>query len=93
VDAGAQLGVAETLEALAKDAEPDPAATVRLVARAAAIREAIGAPIEPVELAELEQQLARARVCLGAEAYRSLWEHGRATPVEEAVRQDVGTRI
>jgi len=76
--AHALLGVAETLEALAIDTRPEAATTVRLIASAAAIRERIGSPVEPVELAELEEPLAWARSCLGDAAFESAWQRGRA---------------
>jgi predicted ATPase/DNA-binding CsgD family transcriptional regulator len=50
-----------------------------------ALRDAIGVPIPPVELADYERSLSAARVHLGERAFAAAWAQGRAMTPEQAV--------
>jgi predicted ATPase/DNA-binding CsgD family transcriptional regulator len=50
-----------------------------------AVRDAIGLPIVPVELADYERSLSAARVHLGERAFAAAWAQGRAMTPEQAV--------
>ncbi len=52
---------------------------------AEALREAIGVPIPPVELADYERSLSAARVHLGERASAAAWVQGRAMTPEQAL--------
>jgi predicted ATPase/DNA-binding XRE family transcriptional regulator len=80
-------GIASCLEgwaevALALDR---PTRVARLCAAAAALREAIGAPLWPAERARYDRTVAAARTQLDASAFAAAWEEGRALSIEDAV--------
>ncbi|TMD56258.1 MAG: tetratricopeptide repeat protein, partial [Chloroflexi bacterium] len=50
-----------------------------------ALRDAIGVPIPPVELADYERSLSAARVHLGERAFAAAWAQGRAMSPERAL--------
>ncbi len=56
----------------------------RLWGAAAALREAIGAPLPPVERADYERLVASARVQLGEKAFAVAWAEGRTMTPEQA---------
>jgi len=58
----------------------------RLLGAAAALREAMGAPLPPVERPEFERSVAAARALLGEEAFAAAWAEGQGMPLERAVR-------
>lgn len=58
---------------------------VRLWGTAEALREAIGAPLPPIDRADYEQAVATARDHLGAETFASAWVQGRTMTVEQAL--------
>jgi predicted ATPase/class 3 adenylate cyclase len=57
----------------------------RLWGTAEALREAIGAPLQPIEWADYKQAVATARDHLGEEAFASAWAQGRAMTAEQAL--------
>ncbi len=88
-DLAAKRGIAESLEGLAATAMdeatagsvPAPAGTeraTRLFGAAEALRQAIGAPLPPIERAEHESYVAAARTELGQDQFASAWALGRA---------------
>jgi DNA-binding CsgD family transcriptional regulator/tetratricopeptide (TPR) repeat protein len=85
-DHGDREGVGRGLEAFAHlaAAQGQPARAVRLAGAAAALREAIGAPISPSERAVLERRLAPARAALGEPASALAWAAGRAVSPDDA---------
>ena len=87
VTPGTPNGCAECLERLARVAcaQGQPERATRLCAAAAALREAIGAPLPPAERPHFDQTVATARVALGADAFASAWEHGRTLPLEQVI--------
>jgi tetratricopeptide (TPR) repeat protein len=58
----------------------------RLLSAAAALSEAMGAPLPPVDRPEFERSVAAARALLGEEAFAAAWAEGRAAPLEQAIR-------
>jgi predicted ATPase len=82
-----RLGIASCLEGWAEVAlaQDRPARVARLCAAAAALRDAIGALMWPVERASYNRTLAAAQAQLDAAAFAAAWEEGRALPLEEAV--------
>ncbi len=61
------------------------ARAAQLWGAAEALREAIGVPIPPVELADYERSLSAARVHLGERASAAAWVQGRAMTPEQAL--------
>ncbi len=78
--------VASGLEGLASvvAVQGELAWAIRLWGKAEALREAIGAPLPPIERADYEQAVATARDHLGEETFASAWAQGR-TMTEEQV--------
>jgi predicted ATPase/DNA-binding SARP family transcriptional activator len=65
-------------------------AAARLFGAAAALRDAIGAPVPPRNQAAYVRQTRRAREMLGEAAFAAAWEEGRAMALEEAIRVALG---
>ncbi len=82
-----RLGIASCLEGWAEVAlaQGRPARAARLCAAAATLRDAIGAPLWPVERARYDRTVAAARAQLDAAAFAAAWEEGRALSMEDAV--------
>ena len=57
----------------------------RLWGTAEALREAIGAPLPPIERADYERAVATARDQLGAESFDAAWAEGRAMTAEQVL--------
>lgn len=57
----------------------------RLLGAAAALREALGAPLPPHEWADIEQMVAAARVALGKEQWATAFAAGQALSLKEAI--------
>jgi predicted ATPase/class 3 adenylate cyclase len=57
----------------------------RLWGTSEALREAIDAPLPPIERADYEQAVATARDHLGTETFASAWAQGRAMTVDQAL--------
>jgi predicted ATPase/DNA-binding XRE family transcriptional regulator len=86
---GDQRGIAQALEALAvvACARGTSVRAARLLGAATALREAIGAPLPPVEHAAHERTLACARADLGEPAFERAWSGGWALPIDQAVAE------
>jgi len=82
-----QQNIASTLEDLAalEAGQGAPRLAARLWGAAAALREAIGAPIYPVYRASYEQAVANVRTTLGEQAMRLAWAEGRSMTPEQAL--------
>jgi len=82
-----KLNIASCLEGLAGvvAAEGKPTWATRLWGAAEALREAIGAPIPPVERANYEQAVAVAHAKLGEQAFAAAWAEGRTMTLEQAL--------
>jgi predicted ATPase/serine/threonine protein kinase len=80
-------GIARVLEGLAglaaARAQPDRA--LRLAGAVAALRESLGAPLPPIELARLERSLEPAWQSVAKLAGSAIWREGRAILLEEAI--------
>src|SRR6266852_941308 len=88
---GRELGqrelIATGLEGLARAiaAQGDPAQAARLWGMAEALREALGAPLHPVERADYDTAVAAVRDQLGEGAFISTWQEGRLLPADQAL--------
>ncbi|MDQ5854093.1 MAG: hypothetical protein M3380_18890, partial [Chloroflexota bacterium] len=84
---GAKWDCAAGMEGLAAvaGAQGNAARAVRLWSAAGAIREAIGAPLPPVDRPHQETALARLRTALGATTFAARWAEGRALTLEQAI--------
>jgi non-specific serine/threonine protein kinase len=80
-------GMAECLEGLAVGAasESQPARAARLLGAAARLREAIGAPVHPVDRADHERAVEVSRSALGAADYGAAWTSGEAMDLEDVI--------
>jgi predicted ATPase/DNA-binding CsgD family transcriptional regulator len=58
---------------------------MQLWGAAEAVRDAIGVPIPPVELADYERSLSAARVHLGERAFAAAWSQGRSMTPQQAL--------
>lgn len=74
-------GLAGLARVVARQGEPTWA--VQLWGSAEALREAIGAPLQPIERADYEQAVAAVRHHLGADAFAAAWSQGRTMTVEQ----------
>ena len=84
---GDRFHVALGLDVLAEHtaADGDPERAVRLLGAAHALREAIGAPIQP-SVRDYQRRVAeRIRGSLPEAVFRQRWEEGLAIPMEEAI--------
>ena len=90
---GDPRSLAECLEAMgmAMIASGDRQRAARLLGAASTVRDAIGAPHPPNELAELEASIATARAADGEEAWESAFEAGRILSLEEAIQEALRT--
>jgi len=68
---------------VAVQGEPDWAA--RLWGTAEALREVIGAPLQPIERADYDHAVATVRDHLGEEAFVSAWTEGRIMTAEQVL--------
>jgi tetratricopeptide (TPR) repeat protein len=76
---GDKLNIAECLARLASLlTEDQPAQAVRLLAAAEALREVIGASLEPGRQATVDGDVARARAALDRDEFVAAWADGRA---------------
>jgi predicted ATPase/class 3 adenylate cyclase len=87
--------IATGLEGLARAiaAQGDPAQAARLWGMAEALREAIGAPLHPVERADYEPAVTAVRGHLGEEAFVSAWAEGRTMTAEQVLATGERTQI
>ena len=63
----------------------DPAWAARLWGAAEALREAIGAPMAPVDRPDYDRAVTAARAQLGERAFATAWAKGRAMTPEQAL--------
>jgi tetratricopeptide (TPR) repeat protein len=63
----------------------DAARGTRLCGAAAALRAAIGAPLQPAGRAVVERAAAAARAALGEAAFAAAWMAGEALPLDQAI--------
>lgn len=63
----------------------DPAQAARLWGTAEALREALGAPLHPVERADYGSAVAAVRDQLGEGAFISTWQEGRLLPADQVL--------
>jgi len=86
-----QSSIAAGLEGLAalEVAQGMPEQAARLWGAAEALREAIGAPMHPVDRVWQEQALTLARATLGEQALTAAWEEGRGMTAEQALATQV----
>jgi tetratricopeptide (TPR) repeat protein len=84
---GLQWTLASGLEGLASVVvvQGELAWAVQLWATAEALREAIGAPLPPIERASYEQAVSVARTQLGEAAFTAAWQEGRAMSLKQVI--------
>ena len=84
---GERRGVAECLGELAAiaAAEEQPGRAARLFAAAAALRDAIGAPLSPGDVEGEERVLGTVRAALGEPGFVEAWTDGRGMSLDDAV--------
>jgi predicted ATPase/DNA-binding CsgD family transcriptional regulator len=82
---GSKLNIAVCLEGMASviATHGEPLRAARFWGAAEALREAMGAPIWPVERASYELSVAAARRLLGKRAYVAAWGEGRTMALEQ----------
>jgi tetratricopeptide (TPR) repeat protein len=82
-----RLGIASCLEGWAEVAlaQGRPTRAARLGAAAAALRDAIGALLWPVERTRYDRTVTAARVQLDEVAFAAAWEEGRALPLGQVM--------
>ncbi len=81
--------IAIGLEGLASviAAQGDPAQATRLWGTAESLREALGAPLPPVERADYDLAVAAVRNQLGEGVFISTWQEGRLLTVDQALQR------
>ena len=86
---GHKLGIAITLEALASVslAQDDPASAVELLSTGSSLRQALGAPLPPVDRAGYDLAVAAIRAQLGEAVFAELWDRAAARPFIEVVEE------
>ena len=86
-DIGDKELIASGLEGLASVVvwQGEPARAAQLWGTAEALREAIGAPLQPIERADYDHAVAAVRNHLGEEAFVSAWTEGRAMTAEQVL--------
>jgi non-specific serine/threonine protein kinase len=91
-DVGQKQGMASGFEGLAMVAEAmgQAALAARLFGAAEALREAIGAPLRPLDRADQDQAVAAVCAALGEGAFGQAWAAGRALSLEQAIASALG---
>jgi len=87
---GDRLGIAAVLERLAGVAEDRPERAAALLGAAAAMRDAIGAPLSAAGLARLDQFIATLHRTAGSEAVDRALADGRAAPLPRTLARAAG---
>jgi tetratricopeptide (TPR) repeat protein len=89
---GDKEGVARHLEGVATvaGARDAPVLATRLFGAAAAVRNAIGAPLPPAYRAHYDGTTAALCATLGEDAYEAAWAEGWALPLEQAIAAALG---
>jgi len=90
IKADDKLNIASGMEGLAGvvEAQGKYAWAARLWGAAEALREAIDAPLPPVERPSYERAVAEAHARLGARTFATAWTEGRGMMPEDALRSD-----
>ncbi len=90
-----ELRAAECFERLAKIAckQEQFKRTARLSGAAAALREAMGAPLQPFERISYDRDVGVVRAALGEEAFAAAWARGRVMTLEQAIEYALGKDI
>ena len=80
-------GLAECLEGLAVVAggQSQPERAARLLGAASRLREAIGAPVHPVDRADHERAVQASQAALGETAYAAAWADGQGMSVDQVI--------
>jgi DNA-binding CsgD family transcriptional regulator len=88
-DLGYHRWIARAMEGLASLAaiQHDSVRALRLAGAAAAIREASGQPLAPIEGQRLERRLGTIRAALDQRSAAAAWEAGRVQPLREAIEE------
>jgi predicted ATPase/class 3 adenylate cyclase len=84
---GDRLSIAMCLERIAALAslQGQPVHMARLLGAAEALREAVGAPLQPADRADYERHVETARAALGETAFTAAWSEGRSMPLGQAL--------
>jgi hypothetical protein len=80
---GDKAGIVRCLEGLARVA-PVPQSATRLVGAASKLRDDLGLPLPPSDVADHAQHLATLQSALG-HAFPQLWDAARAAPLDEVI--------
>jgi hypothetical protein len=85
--------MADALEALAelRARQAQAAVSAGLYAAAAAVREAIGAPVPPCDRPRHQRDLASLRVALGEHRFAAVWEEAHRSSVDQALIEALTT--
>lgn len=88
---GSTWGLAYSLEGIASVAcaQGQPARAARLCGAAEALREAIGAPLPPLDRAGYDHTVDAAQAALGHEVFGEAWALGRTLSLEQALAEAV----
>jgi hypothetical protein len=81
----AQAAAAEAAGPVPGDDQHRKQRAARLFGAAAALREAIGAPLPPVEHAAYDRSVAALRAALPEAAFAAAWAEGRRMTVDQAI--------
>ncbi len=65
----------------------EPARAARLFGAAAALREAVGLPREPIDQRPYERHVAEVRTALSEAQFTAAWAEGRTMTLEDAVAE------
>ncbi len=90
---GQKRGIARVLECFASSAaaQSQPERALRLAGAAAALRQALGAPLPPAEHARFQATIERARRALPNATGAAAWLQGWELPVEKAIDEVVAS--
>ena len=83
------MSMAYTLESIAAAAQQQGSyeAALRFFAAAEGLRQALGAPLPPVEKASNDKLVQEVRLALGPERFVALWTAALATPLDRIVAE------
>jgi predicted ATPase/DNA-binding XRE family transcriptional regulator len=90
-DIGDRRRAAFCLEGLAVAWARRPLDAARLLGAAAALRQALGAPLPQAERPDYERTLTAVRAAAGAAAFAAAWDAGRTTPIDQAISEALNT--
>jgi DNA-binding NarL/FixJ family response regulator len=92
--AGRKRAVAYALHYLGVIAndQGQPLRAARLLGAAAALREAAGASVSPLDRAGHQHELAAVRAAIGTDQFAAAWDEGQAMPAEAAIDYALASR-